>query len=211
MRIKETSGPGPGRVLFKQCYLRPTLFAIVSSSKRLPVSHGNRRKLELLNQTITAETGTKPRSSAPDVQQIWSSLCNTYKDAKPCGDWSPGKGRGDKEREEDTRVTASWATEPTSTSTDRAACTSPVREGTSSGRPRTAEKNNLGFALLVKWADSLGVLMYWLMSLTSSVLGAYMLKGQELQINKLLIQFLSENVPKVDKAEREEYLSCLLW
>lgn len=48
------------------------------------------------------------------------------------------------------------------------------------------------------------------MILTSSVLGAYRFKGQELQINKLLIQFLSENVPKVDKAEREEYLSCLL-
>lgn len=209
MRIKETSGPGPGRVLFKQCYLRPTLFAIVSSSKRLPVSHGNRRKLELLNQTITAETGTKPRSSAPDVQQIWSSLCNTYKDAKPCGDWSPGKGRG-QGKGRGYEGHSHWATEPTSTSTDRAACTSPVREGTSSGRPRTEEKNNLGFALLVKWADSLRVLMYWLMILTSSVLGAYRFKGQELQINKLLIQFLSENVPKVDKAEREEYLSCLL-
>lgn len=36
---------------------------------------------------------------------------------------------------------------------------------------------------------------------TSSVLGAYMFKGQELQINKLLIQFHSENVPKVEKAE----------
>lgn len=116
----------------------------------------------------------------------------------------------DKEREEDTRVTASWATEPTMTSADRAACTSPVREGTGSGRPRTEEKNNLGFALLAKWVDSLRALMYWLMIPTSSVLGAYMFKGQELQINKLLIQFHSENVPKVEKAEWEEYLSCLL-
>ena len=61
--------------------------------KRLPVSHGNIRKLELLNQTIR-ETGTMPQPSAPEVQQIGSSLCNTYKDAKPCRDWSPGKGRG---------------------------------------------------------------------------------------------------------------------
>lgn len=52
--------------------------------------------------------------------------------------------------------------------------------------------------------------MYWLMILTSSVLGAYLLKGQELQINKLLIEFLFENVPEVEKAEWEEHLLCLL-
>lgn len=65
-----------------------------------------------------------------------------------------------------------------------------VTEGTGStsqGQMKKKKKKATKPSLLAKWADFLRVLMYWLMRLTSSVRSAYMLKGQELQINKVLI------------------------
>lgn len=90
-----------------------------------------------------------PQSSAPDVQQIWNSLCHAYRMPSPA---EPGHQEEDKdeEREEDTRVTASRAEEPSVTGMAQAACTFPLTEGTGSSQPRTEEKNNLGLALLVK-------------------------------------------------------------
>ena len=62
--------------------------------QRLPVSHGNIRKWELLKQTITGETGTMPQSSAPKSSKLEVLCVNTQKDAKPSRDWWPAKGRG---------------------------------------------------------------------------------------------------------------------
>lgn len=62
-----------------------------------------------------------------------------------------------------------------------------VTEGTGSTSQGQMRKKATKPSLLAKWADFLRVLMYWLMRLTSSVRSAYMLKGQEVQINKVLI------------------------
>lgn len=160
----------PWVICSPHCLQPPRVF------QSLPRSHGNIRKLELLNQTIR-ETGTMSQSSTPKARRLQNSLCYMSKDAKPLRDWPPGKGRGRGRGRGEHR---SAAVEPSVTSTSCAVSMTRHR-GHGLCWPRTEEKNKPSFALLVKWT----VLMNWLMTLTSSVLRAYMFKGQELHINKL--------------------------
>lgn len=128
-----------------------------------------------------------PQSPTPEVQQTWSSLSLTLIRMPSPAEAGHQEKEEDEEREEDTEGHRQLRREPSITSPAQAACKLPVTEGTSSSRPRTEGKNNLGFALFVNWTDSLRVLRYLPKILTSSVLQAYMFKGQESQINKLLI------------------------
>lgn len=90
-----------------------------------------------------------PQSSAPNSGKF-EVLCVTIIRMPSPTETGHQEKEEDEEREEDTEGHSQLSKEPSITSASRAACTFPVTEGTGFGRPRTKEKNNLGFALLVK-------------------------------------------------------------
>lgn len=134
------------------------------------------------------EMGTKPPSPAPDVQQL-DTLCVRCRKMPNSTEVGHQEKEQDMEREE--LIEGHWQPSKATSTTGAsgAADLGLVTEGTGStsqGQMKGKKKATKP-SLLAKWADFLGVLMYWLMRLTSSVRSAYMLKGQELQINKVLI------------------------
>lgn len=80
-----------------------------------------------------------PPSSTPEVRQI-EVLCVTLIRMPSPAEIGHQEKEEDEEREEDPRVTASWAREPSITSAARAACTSPVTEGTAPAAKDTGGK-----------------------------------------------------------------------